>query len=181
MADDFTCILRDEFKRFIEELPYEELRQSIITEELEVADRLLALSERILTNQSIKIGRREWPTRDHCEKSQKQLSSLPVIAGWIFASEVSLKSKYFVRHINTTEHNIFHMNLKNLTSACDHLKTSNWSADNFKKYSTSMVDTWARGTVRWYRAADTLFWQLSIDHNINVQYVCNISSPGLPN
>ena len=39
--------MRDEFKRFIEELPYEELRQSIFTEELEVADRLLALSERI--------------------------------------------------------------------------------------------------------------------------------------
>ena len=47
MADDFTCILRDEFKRFIEELPYEELRQSIFTQELEVADRLLVLSERI--------------------------------------------------------------------------------------------------------------------------------------
>ena len=30
---NFTCILRDEFKRFIEELPYEELRQSIFTEE----------------------------------------------------------------------------------------------------------------------------------------------------
>ena len=47
MADDFTCILRHEFKRFIEELPYEELRQSIFTEELEFADRLLALSENI--------------------------------------------------------------------------------------------------------------------------------------
>ena len=47
MADDFTCISRDEFKRFIEELPYEELRQSIFTEEFEVADRLLAFSERI--------------------------------------------------------------------------------------------------------------------------------------
>ena len=47
MADDFTSILRDEFKRFIEELPYEELRQRIFTEELEVADRLLALSGRI--------------------------------------------------------------------------------------------------------------------------------------
>ena len=47
MADDFTCILHHEFKRFIEELPYEELRQSTFTEELEVADRLLALSERI--------------------------------------------------------------------------------------------------------------------------------------
>ena len=43
MADDFTCILRDEFKRFIEELSYEELRQGIFTEELEVADRLLLI------------------------------------------------------------------------------------------------------------------------------------------
>ena len=31
------------------------------------------------------------------------------------------------------------------------------------------VDTWARGTVMWYWSADTLFWQLSIDHNIDVQ------------
>ena len=54
MADDFTCILRDEFKRFIEELPYEELRQSIFTEELEVADRLLALSERIFKSLRLK-------------------------------------------------------------------------------------------------------------------------------
>ena len=37
------------------------------------------------------------------------------------------------------KHNIFHMNLeKNWTWACDHLKTSNLSADNFKKYLTSM-------------------------------------------
>ena len=47
MADDFTRILGDEFKQFIEELPYEELRHIIFTEELEVVDRLLALSERI--------------------------------------------------------------------------------------------------------------------------------------
>ena len=26
-----------------------------------------------------------------------------------------------------------------------------------------------------------LFWQLSIDYNIDVQYVCNISFPALPN
>ena len=32
-----------------------------------------------------------------------------------------------------------------------------------------MVDTWARDTVRWYWSADTLFWQLSIDDNIDVQ------------
>ena len=46
-VDDFTCILRDEFKRCIAELPYEEMRQSIFTEELVVAYRLLVLSERI--------------------------------------------------------------------------------------------------------------------------------------
>ena len=34
------------------------------------------------------------------------------------------------------------------------------------------VNTWARYTVKWYWSADTLFWQLSIDHNIVVQYVC---------
>ena len=37
------------------------------------------------------------------EQSQKQLSSLTVIARWIFASEVSLRIKtLIVRHINTT-------------------------------------------------------------------------------
>ena len=37
---------------------------------------------------------RAWPTHDHNEKSQKQPSSLPVKTGWIFASEVSLKSRF---------------------------------------------------------------------------------------
>ena len=32
-----------------------------------------------------------------------------------------------------------------------------------------MVHTWARGTVRRYWLADALFWQLSIDNNIDVQ------------
>ena len=32
------------------------------------------------------------------------------------------------------------------------------------------TDTWAHHTVRWYWSADALFWQLSIDHNIDVQY-----------
>ena len=31
------------------------------------------------------------------------------------------------------------------------------------------ADTWVRATVRWYWSADTLFWQLSIDDNIDVQ------------
>ena len=33
------------------------------------------------------------------------------------------------------------------------------------------VDTWARDTVKWYWSAGTLFWQLSIDQNIDVQCV----------
>ena len=37
------------------------------------------------------------------------------------------------------KHNLFHMNLKKKeTCACDHLKTTNLSADNFKKYLRSM-------------------------------------------
>ena len=41
------------------------------------------LTCQILTNQTIKIGRRAWPTRDHGEKSQKQLSSLHVTCSWL--------------------------------------------------------------------------------------------------
>ena len=33
------------------------------------------------------------------------------------------------------------------------------------------MNTWARGTVRCYWSAGALFWQLSIDHNIDVQLV----------
>ena len=35
--------------------------------------------------------------------------------------------------------------------------------------------------VKWYWSADTLFWQLPIDHNIDVQYVCIVSFPVLSN
>ena len=89
------------------------------------------LTCQVLANQTIKIGLRAWPTHEHGEKSQKQLSSLPVEAGWIFASEVSLNQNFnWAAH----KHNIFHMNLKkNQTWACNHLKTSTLSADNFQK------------------------------------------------
>ena len=55
---------------------------------------------------------------------------------------------------------------KNWTWDCDHLKTSNLSADNFKNTSPRWVNTWAHDTVIWYWSAGTLFWQLSIDQNI---------------
>ena len=40
-----------------------------------------------------------------------------------------------------------------------------------KNTRTRRVDTWACDTVGWYWSADTRFWQLSIDHNIDVQSV----------
>ena len=111
---------------------------------------------------SIKIGRRAWPTRDHGhygEQSQKQLSTC-----WLnFRVRGQFEIKILiVRHINRYE----------LTWACDHLKTSNLSADDFKNTWPRWVDTSARDTVKWYWSADTLFWQMSIDHNIDVQYAC---------
>ena len=70
------------------------------------------LTCQFLTNQSIKTERRAWPTRDHCEKSkQQQLSSLPVKAGWIFASEVRLKSNFYCA---AHKHNMCHMNLRKI-------------------------------------------------------------------
>ena len=81
---------------------------------------------------------------------------------------------WIVRHINTT---YFIRIKKNWTCACDHLKTSNLSADNVKNTWPRWVDTWARDTVKRHWSAGTLFWQLSIYQNINVQYVCIISFP----
>ena len=81
---------------------------------------------------------------------------------------------WIVRHINTT---YFIRIKKNWTCACDHLKTSNLSADNVKNTWPRWVDTWARDTVKRHWSAGTLFWQLSIYQNIDVQYVCIISFP----
>ena len=51
------------------------------------------------------------------------------------------------------------------------MKTNIWSAVNFKKTSDlDELHTWAPDMVRWYWSADTLFWQVSIDHNMDVQY-----------
>ena len=50
-------------------------------------------------------------------------------------------------------------------------KTSTWSAVNFKKtLDLDELLTWARDMVLWYWSADTLFWQVSVDHNVDVQY-----------
>ena len=76
-----------------------------------------------------------WPTLDHGEKSQKQLSSLLVIAGWIFTSEVRFKIHILiVWHVNTTYFIWIWKKIK-LDPA---IIWSNLSANNFKKYSASM-------------------------------------------
>ena len=55
------------------------------------------------------------------------------------------------------------------------------SADHFKKNTwPRWVATLTHDTVRWYWSADTPFWQLSIDHNIDVQHVGNMSFRMLP-
>ena len=103
-----------------------------------------------------------------CEKSQKRLPSLPVKAGWILGSEVSLKSKFW--KCGSWTRLISCAFLKNWTWACDHLKSSNLSADNFKNIRTQWVNTRAHDTIRRYWSADTLFRQLSIDQNMDVHY-----------
>ena len=80
---------------------------------------------------------------DHGENSQKQLPSLSVLASWIFASEeseVSLKSKfYFCGSTCGSKTELISYAFKTIElEPCDHLKTSNLSADNFKNYSTSL-------------------------------------------
>ena len=69
-----------------------------------------------------------------------------------------------------TQH-ISYESLKKLTWACDRLKLVICQRITSKITRPRWVDTWARGTVMWYWSADTLFWQLSIDHNIDVQLV----------
>ena len=55
-------------------------------------------------------------------------------------------------------------------------KTSTWSAVNFKKTcDLDELKTWASDMVTWYWSGDTMFWQLSIDHNMDFQYhICTI-------
>ena len=60
---------------------------------------------------------------------------------------------------------------KKWTWAYDHLKLVICQRITSKNTRPRWVNTWARGTVRWYWSAGALFWQLSIDHNIDVQLV----------
>ena len=39
-----------------------------------------------------------------------------------------------------------------------------------KKCDLNELSTWAHDMVMWYWPADTMFWQVLIDHNMDVQY-----------
>ena len=73
-----------------------------------------------------------------------------------------------VRHINTT---YFIWIKKNKLEPAIIWKLVTCQRITSKNTRPRWVDTWARDTARWYWSADTLFWQLSIDHNIDVPSV----------
>ena len=51
------------------------------------------------------------------------------------------------------------------------IKNNNWSAENFKKtHHLNELYTWTHDTDMSHWSPDILFWQLSIDHNMGVQY-----------
>ena len=80
-----------------------------------------------------------------------------------------------VRHINTT---YFIWIKKNKLEPAIIWKLVTCQRITSKNTWPRWVDTWARDTVKWYWSADTLFWQLSIDHSIDVHLVF-LSAPKL--
>ena len=62
-------------------------------------------------------------------------------------------------------------NEKILKWVWEKLKANNRSTENWKKnISPQWVGTRDRNTVMWHWSADTLVWDLSIDHNMDVYY-----------
>ena len=108
------------------------------------------LTCQILTNQSIKIERGAWPTRDHGKKR----SSPPVFKkNWLnFCVWGQFQIKIVIVRGDTDTNTTYLI----------------W-IEKKVKYSTLMGRHLSLDTVRWYWSADTLFWQLSIDDNIDVQ------------
>ena len=111
------------------------------------------LTCQILTNQSSKIGRRAWPTRDHGEKSEKHLSSpLEFLNNWLnFRVRGQFEIKMLIARgqsdINTTcfiwitkKHELEPAIIWKLVT-CQRIISKNTRP--------GWVDTWARDTVRW--------------------------------
>ena len=61
--------------------------------------------------------------------------------------------------------------LEGQTWTCDQLKANNWLVENWKKNTWPWwVGTWAQDMAMGIWSADTLFWQLSMDHYIDVYH-----------
>ena len=77
----------------------------------------------------------------------------PICVSVFLCSNPKLARKYEIEHCSRSS------------------KTINWSADSFQLIiSPRWVDTWARDMVMGYWSETLLFWQLSIDHIVNVIY-----------
>ena len=72
--------------------------------------------------------------------------------------------------INTT---YFIQSLKNLLEPAINWQLVTCQRITSKNTRPRWVDSRACDAVMWYWSVDTLFWQLSIDHNIDVQSVCS--------
>ena len=125
------------------------------------------LTCQILTNQSIKIGRGAWPTRDH----GKGLPRLSFKKNWLnFCVWGQFEIKIVILRCDTDINTTYWMWIlkKSKREPAIIRKRVNCLRITSKNTRPQWVDTWARDMARWYCSADTLFWQLSIDDNIDV-------------
>ena len=125
------------------------------------------LTCQMLTNQSIKGGRKAWQTRES--------TVFPTCKNWL-----NFHIRGWDWNLNfisaARKHILVSVHLKNWTWPCDHLKTRILSTDTLKNTRPRWVDLWVRHKVRWRWSADTLFWQLSIDRDINVHIRLHLGS-----
>ena len=71
----------------------------------------------------------------------------------------------------THEHDLFYIHFKKIElERAIVRKVATCQRITSKNTRTQWVDTWARDTVSRYWSAETVFWQLSINQNIGVQY-----------
>ena len=110
---------------------------------------------------------------DWCLQLQTNLTSTELLKKLCTTErKVSLKHITYYLHPNTVFAEHIQLNMSYLIWWI--LSVPIWTKNFFPVGSTSKstrsrrVDTWARDTARWYWSADNLFWQLSIDHNIDV-------------
>ena len=112
-----------------------------------------------------------------CQSKQKQLSSLPVISGWIFMSKVSLKSKFLLCSTKT-QHISYEFKKIELERVIT-WKLVTCQGITSKQYLTSM----GGNLIPQYGQVVILVsgYPVLTAVNIDVQYVCIISFPVLQN